>query len=112
MQHCNQGDILTVTTTVGTREDAKRLAGAILQARLAACVQVEEGLLSFYRWEGQSCEDSEVRLTIKTLPMHLQPLQALFAGHHPYALPQFVAWVGQGSDAYAEWVRAEAAPAA
>lgn len=109
MQHCNAGDILTVTTTVGTREDAKKLAGAILEARLAACVQIEAGLTSFYRWEGKPCEDAEVRLTIKTLPAHAQRLQALFAEHHPYELPQFVAWVGQGSPAYADWVRSEAA---
>ena len=107
MEHRDQADILTVTTTVGTREDARKLARAILDARLAACVQVEEGLLSLYRWQGQLCEDAEVRLTIKTLPSHAQRLQELFARHHPYELPQFVAWLGQGSRAYADWVGGE-----
>jgi periplasmic divalent cation tolerance protein len=60
-----------------------------LQARLAACVQVEEGLTSFYRWQGRECEDAEVRLTIKTLPACAQALQALFREQHPYELPQF-----------------------
>lgn len=107
MQHCKELDILTVTTTVGSRADAQRLARAILQRRLAACVQVEEGLTSFYRWEGKDCEDAEVRLTIKTLPACAEALQALFSDQHPYEVPQFVAVTGQGSEAYGAWLRAE-----
>ena len=108
MQDSQDGDILTVSTTVGTREDAHKLARAILEARLAACVQVEDGLTSFYRWDGRTCEDPELRLTIKTRTAHAQALQALFAREHPYEVPQFVAWTGQGSPAYAAWVRSEA----
>ena len=100
-------DISTVTTTVGSREDARRLARAIVQARLAACVQVEEGLSSFYRWQGQECEEAEVRLTIKTLPGCVEALQALFAREHPYELPQFTQARMEASEAYFEWVRGE-----
>jgi periplasmic divalent cation tolerance protein len=99
--------ILTVTTTVATRADAERLARAILARRLAACVQVEEGLTSFYRWEGRDCVDPELRLTIKTLPGCAGALQALFAREHPYTLPQFVAWTAQASDAYRACVETE-----
>ena len=105
-------EIVTVTTTVGSRPDAEAFARAILDARLAACVQLEEGLTSFYRWEGRDCEEAEVRLTIKTLPSALPGLQALFREKHPYEVPQFVAWEGQGSDGYADWVRGEVRPAA
>jgi periplasmic divalent cation tolerance protein len=104
--------IVTVTTTVASRADGEALAGAILDARLAACVQLEEGLTSFYRWEGKSCADPEVRLTIKTMPGCLPGLRDLFADRHPYEVPQFVAWSGEGSDAYAAWVRGEVTPAA
>lgn len=107
MQDCKDLDVLTVTTTLGSRADAQRLARAILQRRLAACVQVEEGLTSFYRWEGKDCEDPEVRLTIKTLPACAEALQVLFSEQHPYEVPQFVAVGMQGSGAYAAWVRAE-----
>ena len=107
MAACNDRDILTVTTTVGSREDAQALARAILQRRLAACVQVEEGLTSFYRWEGKECEDAEVRVTIKTLPGSEDALQALFAEQHPYEVPQFLATRMQASEAYFAWVEAE-----
>lgn len=111
MQDCNEDDILTVTTTVGSPADARALARAILQRRLAACVQLEEGLTSFYRWEGKECEDAEVRLTIKTRCEAEASLRELFAAEHPYELPQFVAWRGRGSPAYAAWVRSEASAA-
>ena len=113
MEDCKDLDILAVTTTLGSVPQAQALARAILERRLAACVQLEEGLTSFYRWEGRQCEDAEVRLTIKTLPACEHALQALFAEQHPYAVPQFLAFTLQASAAYAKWVHAEVAiPAA
>ena len=109
MEDCKEPDILIVTTTVGSRADAERLARAILERRLAACVQVEEGLLSLYRWEGRLCEDAEVRLTIKTLPGLQDALLALFKEQHPYELPQFVSWHAHASAAYRDWARSEVA---
>jgi len=109
MENSQGRDILTVTTTVGSREDARRLARAIVQARLAACVQVEDGLTSFYRWQGKECEDAEVRLTLKTLPGCEPALQALFEKLHPYEVPQFVAVRMQAGEAYYAWARAEIA---
>lgn len=109
MEDCKDSDILSVTTTVGSVAGAQALARAILDRRLAACVQVEEGLTSFYRWEGRQCEDPEVRLTIKTLPACEGALQALFAEAHPYEVPQFLAFTMRAAPAYAKWVHAEVA---
>ena len=109
MQDCKEDDILVVTTTVGSAADAQALARRIVQARLAACVQVEPGLTSFYRWQGRDCEDAEVRLTIKTLPSCEAALQALFGEAHPYEVPQFTAVAMQASEAYHDWARAEIA---
>jgi periplasmic divalent cation tolerance protein len=107
MQQCIEGEILSVTTTVGSIEAAQALAREILAARLAACVQCEQGLVSLYRWKGELCEEPEVRLVIKTLPSCQPALQALFDRHHPYELPQFAAVTMQARKAYFEWVRGE-----
>ncbi|HEX7890167.1 MAG TPA: divalent-cation tolerance protein CutA [Ramlibacter sp.] len=112
MEDCKDCDILAVTTTVGSLPDAQALARDILQQRLAACVQLEEGLTSFYRWQGQDREDPEVRLTIKTVPQCERALQALFRDKHPYDVPQFVAVTMRASEAYAAWVREEVTPPA
>lgn len=110
MTESHDRDIVTVTTTVGSLADARALARAIVQRRLAACVQVEEGLASFYRWEGKECEDAEVRLTIKTLPECEQGLLALFGELHPYEVPQFLAVRVRASDAYFAWAAGEVRP--
>ena len=109
MQGRKDLDILTVTTTVGSRADARQLGRTILQRRLAACVQIEEGLTSLYRWQGKECEDPEVRLTIKTLPGCEAALQGLFAQEHPYEVPQFLAVTMRASASYHAWARGEVA---
>ena len=110
MAECNDRDILAVTTTVASLADARALARAIVQRRLAACVQVEEGLSLFYRWQGKECEDAEVRLTIKTLPECEEALLALFAEQHPYEVPQFLCVLMRASEGYFAWARGEVTP--
>jgi periplasmic divalent cation tolerance protein len=107
MEDCKDRDILVITTTVGSRPEAEALARAILERRLAACVQIEEGLTSFHRWEGRACEEAELRLTIKTLPECERALQALFEAEHPYDVPQFLTVRMRTSEAYHAWARGE-----
>jgi periplasmic divalent cation tolerance protein len=107
MQTREQPGILSVTTTVGSPAAARTLAQEILAQRLGACVQIDEGVVSLYHWQGELREEPEVRLTIKTVPGCEAALQALFAIHHPYEVPQFLAHRMSASPAYADWARAE-----
>jgi len=109
MQDCKDHDILTITTTVGSMDVARRLAHELIQRHLAACVQLDAIALSIYRWEGRVFEEPEVRLTIKTSPAMLEALESFLREGHPYDLPQFVVARNQASESYALWVRAEAA---
>jgi periplasmic divalent cation tolerance protein len=103
-------DIVVVTTTVATEAEARRLAQLVLQARLAACMQVEP-ITAYFRWQGALQEDRELRLVCKTAPRALEPLLALLRAQHPYALPQLVVQTMQGSAEYAGWVDAQVAHA-
>jgi periplasmic divalent cation tolerance protein len=107
MEHCNEDAILSVATTLGSLDDARRLARQVLERRLAACAQIEPGINSLYWWKGELCEEVEVRLTLKTLPGQAAALEAFLAEHHPYELPQFLASPLSASAAYAQWVRTE-----
>jgi periplasmic divalent cation tolerance protein len=109
MQKPADTDVLTVTTTVSSPEAAQALAREILAHKLAACVQIDAAIHSLYHWDGALCKESELRLVIKTLPGCEAPLQALFAEHHPYELPQFVSVRAKASEAYFRWVCAEVA---
>jgi periplasmic divalent cation tolerance protein len=110
METPHRHPILSVVTTVSSMEQAQLLARTIVDERLAACVQVEPGLVSHYRWQGRHCEDSELRLTIKTLPELADALRALLREHHPYELPQVLGTVMEASAEYAQWVRGEVTP--
>lgn len=99
--------ILVVTTTVGSEATATALARAMVEQRLAACVQIDREVTSLYRWKGDLCEDREARLVIKTMPDREAALRAFLAEHHPYELPQFVAIAAAASAEYAQWVRGE-----
>jgi periplasmic divalent cation tolerance protein len=105
MQDSIETGILIVTTTIGSIDAARLLARAIVDAGLAACVQLEPLAASVYHWQGKVCEEPEVRLTIKTVAQRRAGLQAFLAEHHPYALPQFTAWAASCSPEYAQWVR-------
>ncbi len=107
MQDRRQFDILSIATTVGSRAAAQALAREIIEQRLAACVQIDQEISSLYRWEGELCDEPEVRLVIKTLPGCEPALQALFAQHHPYQVPQFLAVRMSASEAYGQWAAAE-----
>ncbi len=104
MESANAPAVLSLVTTVGSLADAQRLARLLLERRLAACVQIEPGLVSHYIWQGEQCEEQELRLTIKTLAGRAAAVQALFREHHPYELPQFLSCAMEASPAYAAWV--------
>ena len=99
-------EILMVTTTVATEAEARRLAQSVLQARLAACVQVE-AITAHFRWQGALQEDRELRVACKTTPRAVPALLALLRAQHPYALPQLVVQSLQATAEYGDWVDAQ-----
>jgi periplasmic divalent cation tolerance protein len=85
---------------------ARRIALALVDERLAACVNVVPGIVSIYRWEGAVHEDAEALLVVKTSADRLAALAERLAVLHPYALPELVAFAPSGgSEAYLAWVR-------
>ncbi|WP_313080749.1 divalent cation tolerance protein CutA [Pulveribacter sp.] len=92
-----------VTTTVADPADARRLAAAAVQARLAACVQVE-AIASHYVWQGHQSEDAEWRLSCKTLTSAAPRLRAWLREQHPYEVPQLLTHAVQAEADYARWV--------
>ena len=103
--------IASLTTTVPTEAEAQGLARGLVEARLAACVQVEAGMQSHYRWKGALQAEPEVRLTIKTIPAARARVEDFIGRYHPYAVPQLLWQEQDASPAYAEWVRTEVAAA-
>jgi periplasmic divalent cation tolerance protein len=98
---------VAVVTTCATRDEALRIAHALVERRLAACVQLS-AIDSVYRWEGQVQQDPEVRLVVKTLEARYDEVERAIRELHPYALPQIVAVrLDRALPAYADWIAAE-----
>ncbi|HRY89051.1 MAG TPA: divalent-cation tolerance protein CutA [Rubrivivax sp.] len=104
--------VLLVVTTVGSVEQARTLARAMVEQRLAACAQIE-AIESFYRWHGAVEHDAEQRVLFKTRPDGYAALEAAIRAQHPYELPAIHAIAAAHAFApYAAWVAACTTPAA
>ncbi len=77
-------------TTVASKDDAERLATAIVGARLAACVQIDGPIVSHYRWRGQAQQAEEFRLCLKFPAGQLAALETYVLAHHPYETPEWI----------------------
>ncbi len=98
---------LQVFTTVDSADTARELAQGLVQARLAACVQVVGPIHSVYWWQGQVESAGEFLLLIKTREDLYPRLESWLHEHHPYQVPEILAVpVTRGSAAYLDWMDA------
>ena len=90
---------------------AERIAVALVEGRLAACVQQLPGMRSTYRWQGRVEHAEEVLLLIKTAEDRLEDVCASVRALHPYELPELLAVeASAGLPAYLDWVIAQSRP--
>jgi periplasmic divalent cation tolerance protein len=102
--------VLICFCTCPDRASAERVAGALVEERLAACVNIVPGLQSVYRWQGAIERGDELLLLVKTTHAQLPALSARVAALHPYELPEVVAVeVAGGLSAYLDWVAEQVA---
>ena len=102
-----------VLITAPDREVAGRLARSFVAERLAACVNLVEGVTSVYRWEGQVEEASEVLLVVKTVAARLTALESRLLELHPYDVPEFVSLAPESvQPSYAHWLAGACIPEA
>ena len=102
-------EICLVLTTLPDEASARELAQALVQARLAACVQVRE-VYSVYRWQGAVEAGAEWQLSIKAARAGWPALRDFVRTRHPYELPELLCLdVADGDAGYLDWVRSNGA---
>jgi len=98
-------DKRVVLTTCGSLDEARQIAQALVERRLAACVNIVPQVESFYRWKGEVETSAELMLVIKTTEGGFEHLQAALKELHSYEVPECVELtVTNGSAAYLKWI--------
>lgn len=97
---------ITILTTTATADEAERIAEALLDEELAACVQIT-AVRSRYRWKGEVQREDEQLLLIKTRTALFEPVRARIRAHHSYETPEIIALpVAAGDTDYLAWLGA------
>ncbi len=97
--------LIIVMTTVASHEDAERITNQLLEAGLAACIQIDGPMTSHYLWKGTIERSNEFRLTIKTANTRWQTLKEQLVKHHPYEEPEILMLpVMDTTESYFKWV--------
>ena len=100
--------LLIVITSLPTLEQAQTIARKLVENRLAACVQIQQGVKSIYRWDGKICEENEVLLSAKTSRVLWEEIRVFIQNNHPYVLPEIMAFTPADCEQqYGQWVEAE-----
>jgi len=97
--------MLVVLTTIPNEVEGETLARKIVEAKLAACVQVLPLMKSFYFWENAVQSETEHLLLIKTLAEKFSDLEKFIQANHSYDVPEIVALRAEKvSESYLSWV--------
>ena len=107
-------DKRVVLLTCGSEEEASRIARALVEERLAACVNIlEAAVRSVYRWKGRVERAEERLLLVKTSRGRMKPLEAAVKRLHSYETPEIIALpIMEGSREYLAWLEGSVRPEA
>jgi periplasmic divalent cation tolerance protein len=97
---------LVALSTVASAEDAERIARALVEGGLAACVNVVPEVTSIYRWKGSVEREEERLLVIKTTRDRFEALRLALVQLHPYEVPELIALpIQAGHEPYLAWLQ-------
>jgi periplasmic divalent cation tolerance protein len=101
-------DAVVILVTAGSEAEAELIAKALIEERLAACVNILSPIRSVYRWEGKVSDDREWLLLIKTRAERFAAVETKVKALHSYQVPEVIALpIVAGAEGYMRWLRAE-----
>jgi len=99
-------DPVVVFVTCGSEEEGLKIANALVQEHLAACVNLISPIRSVYRWEGKIWDEKEWLLIIKTQKDRFGELEKKVKSLHSYSVPEIISLpIEEGSSDYLDWIR-------
>jgi len=99
-------DPIVVLVTCASEEESLKIAHALVEDHVAACVNLVAPIRSIYRWEGKIWDEKEWLLIIKTQKHRFEELEKKVKSLHSYSVPEIISLpVTEGSFAYLDWIR-------
>jgi periplasmic divalent cation tolerance protein len=96
---------IVILSTVDSVELGRKIAGALVDAGLAACVNIIPGVRSVYRWQGKICDEEELLLLIKTTAARFEEVRRLVRSLHTYQVPEVISLpIGAADRDYISWL--------
>lgn len=96
---------ILILTTTETFAQAEKIAQGLVEAELAACVQILPPMMSVYRWQGKIEKATEHLLLIKTLRDNFTQVETAIKALHPYQTPEIIVLpIEAGSEDYLKWL--------
>jgi periplasmic divalent cation tolerance protein len=97
---------IVVLVTCGSEKEALKIANALVEEHLAACVNLVSPIRSIYRWEEKICDEKEWLLVIKTQRQRFEELEKKVKSLHSYSVPEIISLpIAEGSSSYLNWIR-------
>jgi periplasmic divalent cation tolerance protein len=101
-------EYIVVYITAPAEEEAERIASALVENKLAACVNIVKNMRSIYRWQGKIEDEAEVLMIVKTRKEHFAHIRERVKQLHSYSVPEIIALpIVEGSEDYLAWMREE-----
>ena len=98
-------DSIVIFVTCGSEEEGLKIANALVEGRLAACVNLISPIRSIYRWEGKIWDEEEWLLIIKTQKERFGEVEKKVKSLHSYSVPEIISLpIGDGSPSYLNWI--------
>ena len=107
MPECQGPENIVVYITAPSEDAAAEIARALVEQKLAACVNIVRNIRSIYSWQGKIEDAAEVLMIVKTQKKHFDALSEKAKEMHSYDVPEIIALpILKGSDDYLEWIKA------
>jgi periplasmic divalent cation tolerance protein len=101
----DQTSAIIIFITASSSEEAQKIATALVEEKLVACVNIIPHIRSIYWWEGKVCQDDEVMLISKTKQSLFSTLMDRVKALHSYEVPEIIAFpISKGSPEYLSWI--------